>query len=156
MTDPLPSLAERRAATGRRAEAAVTKNLEAAGFEVKNLNELAVNCPFADLIARKDDHRLLIQVKGTVTADGKFGAPPERVRNLAAIADALDCGSVYAFAHLVSANPVIRYATAADVAELADEAEAAYEGINRYHVTITQVHADDVREVLLARAWTQV
>ena len=148
MTDHLPSLAERRAATGRRAEAAVTKNLEAAGFEVKNLNELAGNCPFADLIAHRDDHRLLIQVKGTVTTEGKFGAPPGRVRNLAAIADALGCGSVYAFAHLASPIPIIRYATAADVAKLADAAEAAYPGVNRYHVTIAQVHADDVRKVL--------
>lgn len=148
MTDHLPSLAERRAATGRLAEAEVAKNLAAAGYEVVNLNELAGNCPFADLIAHQADQRLLIQVKGTVTPEGKFGTRPDRVKNLAAIAGALGCESIYAFVHLAPALPVIRYATAAEVAELAEAAEAAYPGINRYHVTIDQVHVDDVRQVL--------
>jgi hypothetical protein len=120
----MASLAERRVATGRRAEAAVTRHLETAGFTVRNLNDLVGNCPFADLLARRDEARLLIQVKGTVTAEGKFTTPPARVRALEVISAELGCRAIYAFAHLVTDSPVIRFATAADVAALADTEEA--------------------------------
>jgi hypothetical protein len=146
----MTSLTEQRRATGQRAEAAATRDLQAEGFTVTNLNDLVGNCPFADLIARKDGTRMLIQVKGTETVDGKFGTPPARVRSLEAISTQLDCKAIYAFVHLVEGDLVIRYATASAVAELADEAEAAYPGINRYHVGIGQfdVAADRITEIL--------
>lgn len=146
----MTSTTEQRRTTGRRAEAAVTRELEAVGFTVKNLNDLVGNCPFADLLARSAATRLLIQVKGTVTSEGKFGTPPIRVRALEAISTELGCHAIYAFAHLAADSPVIRFATAAEVAVLADEEEAAYEGINRYHVTIDQfeVTADRIFELL--------
>jgi hypothetical protein len=61
----MTSTTEQCRTTGRRAEAAVTRELEAAGFTVKNLNDLVGNCPFADLLARNAATRLPIQVKAT-------------------------------------------------------------------------------------------
>jgi hypothetical protein len=146
----MTSLTEQRKATGRRAEAAVTASLEACGFTVTNLNDLVGNCPFADLLARKAVTRLLIQVKGTVTPEGKFGTPPARVRALETISTELGCHAIYAFVHLTASDPVIRFATASEVAVLATEEEAAYNGINRYHVTIDQFHgtADQIAGLL--------
>jgi hypothetical protein len=131
-----------RAAIGRTAEAAVTDVLGGIGYEVINLNELVGNCPFADLLATKAGLRLLVQVKGTTTADGLFGTPPDRVRALMAITEALDCFPIYAFCHLTDADAVIRFSDAPTVATLAEEDEAAYEGVNRYHVNIDQFTVD--------------
>lgn len=74
-----------------RAEAAAAQALSTAGFAVTNLNHLAENCPFMDLLARAGQHRLLVQVKGTTTRHGKFGAPPHTARALARLAAELDC-----------------------------------------------------------------
>ncbi|MEU8315014.1 hypothetical protein [Micromonospora sp. NPDC049033] len=131
-----------RVAVGRTAEAAVADVFRSIGYEVINLNELVGNCPFADLIATKVGLRLLVQVKGTTTADGLFGTPPERVRALMAITEALDCLPIYAFCHLTGTDPVIRFADAATVATLAEADEAAYDGVNRYHVNIGQFPVD--------------
>jgi hypothetical protein len=134
----MTSIQEQRSTTGRRAEDLVAQELAAAGFTVVNLNDLVGNCPFADLLARKGPTRLLVQVKGTETDEGKFGTPPRRVRALEAISTELGCEAIYAFVHLTVANPTIRYAAAAQVAVLADEEEEAYWGILRYHVVIDQ------------------
>lgn len=67
-----------------------------------NLNDLAGNCPFADLLARKDRTRLLIQVKATETKAGKFGTPPGRVRALEVICTELGCDAIYAFVHFLA------------------------------------------------------
>jgi hypothetical protein len=146
----MTSLTEQRRATGQRAEAAATRDLQAEGFTVTNLNDLVGNCPFADLIARKDGTRILVQVKGTETVDGKFGTPPARVRSLEAISTELGCHAIYAFVHLADGDPVVRFAAAGEVAELADEAEADYPGTNRYHVDISQfdITADRITELL--------
>jgi hypothetical protein len=84
------------------------------------------NDPLADTGQGHRDHR------------GKFGTPPARVRALETISTELGCHAIYAFAHLTRGEPAIRFATAAEVAVLADQEEAAYKGINRYHVTIDQ------------------
>jgi hypothetical protein len=146
----MTSLSEQRRATGQRAEAAAAADLQAEGFTITNLNDLVGNCPFADLIARRGEIRILIQVKGTETTEGKFGTPPARVRSLEAISTELGCHAIYAFVHLAEDGPVIRFATASYVAELAVEAEADYPGINRYHVDISQfdVTADRITELL--------
>ena len=60
------------------------------------------------------------------------------MRALETISTELGCHAIYAFAHLTRGEPAIRFATAAEVAVLADQEEAAYKGINRYHVTIDQ------------------
>lgn len=72
----MTTITEQRRSTGHRAEAAVTRELQAAGFTVTNLNDLVGNCPFADLLARKATTRLLIQVKGTVTIEGSSEPRP--------------------------------------------------------------------------------
>lgn len=50
----MASVAETRKSTGQRAELAVVSALEELGFVVTNLNDLVGNCPFADLLARRD------------------------------------------------------------------------------------------------------
>jgi hypothetical protein len=125
-----------------RSEAAVTEVLRARGYVVTNLNELTGNCPFMDLLARKGADRLLIQVKGTTTDWGGFTTPPHTVWALHRFATELDCPALYAFVHFVTAEPVIRFATAADVALLAEEDEAANAGKNRFHVRIDQFPID--------------
>lgn len=133
---------ETRQDRGRRAESAVAQELETVEFDVTNLNDVVGNCPFADLLAHQDSTRLLVQVKGTVTIGGKFGAPPHRVRGLDAIGTALGCHAIYAFVHFTADEEIIRFATAADVAALADEDEAATAGVNRFHVNIHQFDTD--------------
>ena len=132
----MPSTSQQRTETGRRAEDAVAAELRELGFTVTNLNELVGNCPFADLVARRDEIRALVQVKGTVTAEGKFGVPAERARALQTIAVELACTAVYALAHLCQEQEVIRYAGAEQVATLAEADELGYAGTNRYHVRI--------------------
>jgi len=150
----MTSITEQRMTTGRRAEAAVTRELEAVGFTITNLNDLVGNCPFADLLAREGATRLLIQVKGTVTDEGKFGTPPGRVRALEAISTELGCHSIYAFAHLAADNTTIRYARAAEVAKLAEEWEAEYllthQKPPRYHWNIDEfdVAVDRISDLL--------
>lgn len=119
---------DRRTATARRGEAAVTGELRAAGFTVMNLNDLVGNYPFADLLARGDMTRLLVQVKATKTKKGKFGTPPGRVRGLEVISTELGCHAIYAFVHFTGDDAVILYERAAEVAELAEGDEAATQG----------------------------
>lgn len=70
---------------GEQAEDAAEAVLTAAGWEVINLNRLARNFRFADLLAKRGSTRLLVQVKGTTTDEGKFGAQPEPARALHAL-----------------------------------------------------------------------
>jgi len=141
---------DRRTANARRGEAAVGAELEAAGFAVTNLNDLVGNCPFADLLARNDTTRLLIQVKTTETIEGLFGTPPGRVRALDVISTDLGCHAICAFVHLTGGGVVILYSRAAEVAVLAEEDEAAYPGKNRFHMNINQfdVTVDRISELL--------
>lgn len=127
---------DRRTATARSGEAAVTEELRAAGFSVKNLNDLVGNCPFADLLACRPATRVLVQVKATKTKKGLFGTRPGRVRALEVISTALDCRAIYAFVHFTGDDVVVRYERAAEVAVLAEADEAAYPGKNRFHVNI--------------------
>jgi hypothetical protein len=139
-----------RADVGREAEAVVAEKLRSGGFTILDLNELVGNCPFADLLARQGDRRILVQVKGTRTAGGKFGTPPQRVRALASIAEALDCQALYAFCHFTVAGPIVRFSDPSTVARLADEDAAAYARTNRYHVVIDNftVEIDQIHSLL--------
>lgn len=83
-----------------------------------------------------------MQVKGTVTEEGKFGTPPHRVRALEVISSELGCQAIYAFVRFSGDHTTIRFAAAAAVAVLADKAEADYAGTNRYHVNIEQFAID--------------
>ena len=139
---------ERRRETGKLAEAIAAAKLEAQGFTVTNLNTSLGNCPFADLLARSDDTRVLVQVKGTRTLEGKFGARPERVKALADISRELGCFSVFALVRLVPALETVRFASAGVVHELAKQAEAEYKGVNRYHLSIDQCPEELVRSCL--------
>lgn len=122
---------------GAAAEAAVEATLAAAGWEVINLNELAKNFRFADLLAKQGSTRLFVQVKGTTTSEGKFGALPERAQGLDSLAEHLDAIALYALVHLTPEGPVIRFGHAQQVASLAAERIAAYHGKLRYHLFIT-------------------
>jgi hypothetical protein len=135
---------------GDGAEAKVEGELEMAGFTVTNLNDLVGNCPFADLLARRSGTRVLVQVRGTTTLAGKFGAPSQGAHALDRFAAELDCCALYAFVHFVGEGPVIRFATAAEVATLAEKDEAAYVGRNRFHVNIGQfsIGIDRIGELL--------
>jgi hypothetical protein len=88
------------------------------------------------LLARKDGRRVLVQVKGTTTGEGKFGTPPKRARGLAGIAQALDCYSLYAFCQFTATGPLIRFSDSTTVIRLAEQNEADYEGTNRFHVLL--------------------
>jgi len=142
------SLYERRRETGKLAEEIAAAKLQAQGFTVTNLNTSLGNCPFADLLARSGDTRVLVQVKGTRTPEGKFGAKPERVRALADISRELGCFSVFAFIRLPPAVETVRFASAEVVLDLAEQAEAEYEGVNRYHVSIDQCPEELIRNCL--------
>ncbi|WP_229881852.1 hypothetical protein, partial [Streptomyces viridiviolaceus] len=50
--------------------------LTAEGWEVINLNKLARNFRFADLLAKQGSARLLVQVKGTTTSEGLVFSEP--------------------------------------------------------------------------------
>lgn len=122
---------------GAAAEAAAQAALAATGWKVVNLNELANNFRFVDLLAKQGSTRLLVQVKGTTTSEGKFGALPDRARGLDVLAEELDAIALYALVHLTAGGPVIRFGHAQQVASLAAERIAAYHGTLRYHLYIT-------------------
>jgi hypothetical protein len=132
------SRAQAARATADQAERAVAAALEAVGYTVININDLAGNFPLADLGARKAGYSVLVQVRGTTTRDGKFAAPPEKARSLTDLSSLLGCTALYAFVHLLPDGPLIRFADASHVAQLAEEDEANYQGTNRYHVNMTQ------------------
>lgn len=121
-----------------RGETATTATLEQLGYQITDLNELVGNCPFADLLATKAGDRVLVQVKTTTIPAGTFTTPPAKARALHRMAEAIGCRTSYAFVHLLPAgiSPVVRFASAVRVAELADADELAYHGTNRYHVNI--------------------
>jgi Holliday junction resolvase len=142
--------AAEKARVGAAAEAAVEAALTAAGWEVINLNELAKNFRFADLLAKQGPTRLFVQVKGTTTREGKFGALPERAQGLDSLAEHLDAIALYALVHLMPQGPVIRFGHAQQAASLAAERIAAYHGKLRYHLFITDFifEAVDLAELL--------
>ncbi|MEV8336569.1 hypothetical protein [Streptomyces niveus] len=114
-----------------------------------NLNKLVKN-RFADLLAKRGSTRVMIQVKGTETGGGKFGALPEPARALHALASHLDAHAVYALVHLTPNGPVIRFGTAEDAAALADQRIADYPGILRFHLFIDGFEhtAEDFQDLL--------
>ncbi|MER5615879.1 hypothetical protein [Streptomyces sp. NPDC002215] len=122
---------------GNEAQAAAQAALAAAGWEVIDLNKLAKNFRFVDLLAKQDSTRLFVQVKGTTTSEGKFGALPERAEGLDSLADHLDAIALYALVHLTPDGPVIRFGHAQQVASLAAKRIADYHGKLRYHLYIT-------------------
>lgn len=130
-----------------RAEAAVADALTGEGFAVINLNELVDNTPFMDLLASRTGRRLLVQVKGTTTTTGKFGAPPAKARALVKFATALDCDALYAFVQLGADETLIRWATAEHVAAIAEQAVEEYHGILRYHILIDEIEAASVSDL---------
>ncbi|MEJ8654825.1 hypothetical protein WKI65_44005 [Streptomyces sp. MS1.AVA.3] len=115
-----------------------------------NLNKLVKNFRFADLLAKRGTTRFMIQVKGTETDEGKFGALPEPARALHALAGHLDAYAVYALVHLVPDGPVIRFGAAEEVAALADQRIADYAGTLRFHLSIDDFEhkAEDLQELL--------
>jgi hypothetical protein len=128
---------------GQTAEDAVAAELRADGWKVLNLNrDIAGNYPVIDLSARRDDRRMLIQVRGTRTDHGSFRTPPGSARKAEALSDWLGLPVLYAFVHFADETPVVRYETASRVADLAEEDEASYLGTNRYHVDISQFDID--------------
>ena len=76
----LDAAAAEKMRVGDQAEEAAEAALAAAGWDVINLNRLAKNFRFADLLAKRGATRVLVQVKGTTTGEGKFGALPEPAR----------------------------------------------------------------------------
>jgi hypothetical protein len=65
-----------------------------------------------------------------------------------AITEALGCFPNYAFCNLTDAGPVIRFSDAPAVATLAEEDEAAYDGVNRYHIGQFAVDASQIGQLL--------
>jgi len=123
---------------GDQAEAAAEAELVAAGWDVTNLNKLAKNFRFADLLARRGSTRVLVQVKGTGTPEGKFGALPDPARALDSLAELLDAHAFYALVGLSSpGGPVVRFGAARNAAELADERIRDYHGKLRYHLYLS-------------------
>ncbi|MFJ1662350.1 hypothetical protein [Streptomyces anthocyanicus] len=102
-----------------------------------NLNELANNFRFADLLAKQGSTKLFVQVKGTTTSEGMFGALPGRAQGLDILADELDAIALYALVQLTPDGPVIRFGHAQQVASLAAQRIAAYHGKLRHHLCIT-------------------
>ncbi|MGW6392272.1 hypothetical protein ACWFR1_17610 [Streptomyces sp. NPDC055103] len=110
-----------------------------------NLNKLAKNFRFADLLAKRDSTRVLVQVKGMKTSEGKFGALPERARALHVLAGHLEVHAVYALVRLAPGGPDIRFGSAEDAAALAD-----YRGTLRFHLFLNDFEhtAEDLQELL--------
>ncbi|MGX1972516.1 hypothetical protein [Streptomyces kronopolitis] len=135
---------------GDQAESAAETAITAAGWEVVNLNKLVKNFRFADLLAKRGSTRVMIQVKGTETGEGKFGALPEPARALHALAGHLDAHAAYALVHLAPDGPVIRFGAAEEAAALAEQRIADYPGTRRYHLFIDDFEhtAEDLQELL--------
>ncbi|MFB7908416.1 hypothetical protein ACFC1T_18465 [Kitasatospora sp. NPDC056076] len=135
---------------GERAEEEAEAALAAAGWEVINLNRLAKNFRFADLLAKRGATRLLVQVKGTTTDEGKFGALPGPARALHELARHLDAQAVYALVRLAADGSVVRFGTAENAAAIADDRTANYRGTLRYHLFISDFEhtAADLDEIV--------
>jgi Holliday junction resolvase-like predicted endonuclease len=135
---------------GDQAEEAAEAALAAAGWDVINLNRLAKNFRFADLLAKLGTTRVLVQVKGTTTGEGKFGALPEPARALHALASHLEAHAVYALVRLAPGGPDIRFGSAEDAAALADQRIADYPGKLRFHLFLDDFEhaAEDLQELL--------
>ncbi|KUN90392.1 hypothetical protein AQJ67_44305 [Streptomyces caeruleatus] len=120
------------------------------GWDVINLNKLAKNFRFADLLAKRGSTRVLVQVKGTTTGEGMFGALPEPARALHALAGHLEVHAVYALVRLARSGPEIRFGSAEDAAALADQRIADYPGTLRYHLYVSDFEhtAEDLQELL--------
>jgi len=132
--------------TERKAEAAARTALRGAGCRVVNVNRaIRRNYPVIDLVARRGTTRILVQVRGTWTVDGKFTATPAQSCALAALAASRGCHAIWAFVHITSNGTTVRFATAAQVMRLAEEDEATTPGTNRYNVNITQFEIDASR-----------
>jgi len=132
---------------GHQAEDAAADALRSAGWKALNLNrEVAGNFPVIDLIAHRGTHRLLIQVRGTITDHGSYRTPPWEARRAESFfGDWLSRPALYAFVHFTADNITVRFETASQVAALAEAAEADYPGTNRYHVSIDQFDVDACR-----------
>ncbi len=78
--------------------------------------------------------RLLVQIRGSGEASGDFPAPPARARTMRA--EAVDCHGIYCFVRFVVGDQVIRFDTAARVAELAEANEVAHGRRAYLHVNI--------------------
>lgn len=135
---------------GDQAEEATEAALASAGWDVINLNKLAKNFRFADLLAKRGSIRVLVQVKGTTTGEKKFGALPEPARALHALACHLEVYAIYALVHLTPGGPDIRFGSAQDAAVLADQRIAEYPGTLRYHLYLDDFEhtADDIEDLL--------
>jgi Holliday junction resolvase-like predicted endonuclease len=132
--------------TERKAEAAARNALRSVGCRVVNVNRaISRNYPVIDLVARRGTARMLVQVRGTWTIDGKFTATPAQSRTLAALAASRGCHAIWAFVHITGDGTTIRFATAAQVTRLAEEDEARTPGAIRYHVNIRQFEIDASR-----------
>jgi hypothetical protein len=90
--------------------------------------------------------RLPVQVKGSVD----FPATPAKARTLRALAEAVDCRGIYCLVRSVGDDQVIRFDTAARVAELAEANEAAHGRCAYLHANIEEfdVTADRISELL--------
>ena len=88
---------------------------------------------------------MLVQVRGTRTSEAKFTATPAQGRTLAALAASRGCHALWALVHLTPDAKTVRFATAAQVTQLAEEDEATTPGTNRYHVNIRQLEIDASR-----------
>jgi hypothetical protein len=140
-----------RAEIGRRVEAIVASALRGVGWHVLNLDEeIAGHFPVIDLIARKGTSRCVIQVRGTTNDHGSYTARPVDARRAESFGEWLGHPALYAFVLLTGGNATIRFATASQVAALAEAAEADYPGTLRYHVFIDQfdIDVDRIDELL--------
>jgi hypothetical protein len=132
--------------TERKAEGAARTALRSVGCRVVNVNRaIRRNYPVIDRVARRGTARMLVQVRGTWTIDGKFTATPAQSRTLAALAASRGCHAIWSFVHITGDGTTIRFATAAQVRRLAEEDEARTPGTNRYHVNIRQFEIDASR-----------
>lgn len=132
--------------TEHMAERAARAALREAGCRVVNVNRaIGRDYPVIDLVARRGAARMLIQVRGTWTADARFTATPAQSRALAALAASRGCHALWAFVHLTGDGKTVRFATAAQVTQLAEEDEASTPGKNRYYVNIRQFEIDASR-----------
>jgi len=132
--------------TEHMAERAARAALREAGCRVVNVNRaIGRDYPVIDLVARRGAARMLIQVRGTWTADARFTTTPAQSRALAALAASRGCHALWAFVHLTGDGNTIRFATADQVTRLAEEDEATTAGTSRYHVSIRQFEIDASR-----------
>jgi Holliday junction resolvase-like predicted endonuclease len=150
-----PQQAIERRRTGEESEDAVEVLLQADGWETENVNRTGrAGYRSIDLIARKNGIRMLVEVRGTKSTDGRLITSPGKCHKVNALVAKDGSPGIFAFAHITAQGTAIRFGAARTVTRLAEEWEAdyllAHDKPPRYHTNIDEwdIAIDRIAELL--------